>query len=98
VIQPAWGWYAVVAYVVLDMAGIVAVVAWSRRAAWGRLHELALAGGAALAYAWHAFLQQPVVGDKGVVGRAGNAVFALALLALLAVGARRSASSSTAPR
>jgi hypothetical protein len=72
-------------------------MAWSRRSAWGRLHELALAGGAALAYAWHAFLQQPVVGDKGAVARVGNAVFALALVALLVAGARRAATTTSRP-
>jgi hypothetical protein len=85
----AWWTVAVATYVALDAAVVLAVVAWSRRAGWGRRHELALAGGAATAYAWHAFVQQPVVGDKGLVGRVGNAVFALALLALLAAGARR---------
>jgi hypothetical protein len=98
VIPPAWGWWAVATYLGLGASAVVAAVIWSRRAAWGRLHELALAGGGALAYAWHAFLQQPVVGDKGAVARVGNAIFALALLALLAAGARRAANASAASR
>jgi hypothetical protein len=98
VIPPGWGWWAVAAYVVLEAAVVAAAVAWSRRVAWGRLHELALAGGAALAYAWHAFLQPPVVGGKGAVDRVGNAIFALGLLASLAIGARRAAATSAASR
>jgi hypothetical protein len=89
VIPPAWGWWAVAAYVTLFAGAIASAVAWSRRAAWGRIHELALAGGAALAYAWHAFFQHPVVGDRGTILRVGNAVLALGLLVLLAIGAHR---------
>jgi hypothetical protein len=96
-IPPEWGWWAVAAYLALEASAFVAAMAWSRRSAWGRLHELALAGGAALAYAWHAFLQQPVVGDKGAVARVGNAFFALALVALLVAGARRAATTTSRP-
>ena len=88
-IPPAWGWWAVVAYVALEAAVVAAAVTWSRRAVWCRVHELALPGGAALAYAWHAFLQQPVVGERGAVGRAGNMIFALGLFVLLGIGAKR---------
>jgi len=105
VIPPAWGWWTVAADLGLAAAVAIAAADWSRRAVWGRIHELALAGGAALAYAWHAFLQQPVVGDKGAILRAGNALFALGLLVLLGIGARRAravpgreASKGDAPR
>jgi hypothetical protein len=98
VIPPAWGWWAVAAYVALFAGVAAAAAAWSRRAAWGRLHELALAGGAALAYAWHAFLQHPVVGAQGTILRVGNVTFALGLLALLAFGARRVGESSLPSR
>ena len=94
VIPPVWGWWAVAAYLALFAGVVAAAVAWSRRAAWGRIHELALAGGAALAYAWHAFLQQPVVGERGAIGRAGNVIFALGLLVLLGVGAKRASVGS----
>jgi hypothetical protein len=68
---------------------IVLAARWSRAPAWGELHRLALAGGAALAYAWHAFIQTPAVGKGGTVDRMGNAVFAAALIALLVIAARR---------
>jgi hypothetical protein len=56
---------------------------------WSGFHSLALAGGAALAYAWHAFLQNPAVGSAGMGLRIGNAIFAAALIVLLAFAARR---------
>ena len=84
-----WGWGAVGAYLALDLLVIVLVSLWSHRAGWGGRHLLALAGGAALAYAWHAFLETPAVGPSGMVDRVGNAVFAIALLVLLGMAARR---------
>jgi hypothetical protein len=64
------------------------------------MHRLALAGGAALAYAWHAFIQQPAVGGGGISNRVGNAIFAASLIVLLAIAARRNSTfalPSTAP-
>jgi hypothetical protein len=83
-VPPSWGWWAAAADLALDVAMVVAVLRWSRRPGWGRRHQLGLAGGAALAYAWHAFPQQPVAGRGGTVDLAGNAFFALGLVALLA--------------
>ncbi len=90
-IPKAWGWRAVVAYLVLDFAVIATVLMLSHRAGWGRQHRLALAGGAALAYAWHAFIQNPAVGSGGRVDRIGNAVFAASLIVLLVIAGRRTA-------
>jgi hypothetical protein len=84
-----WGWWTVAAYLALDIVVIAAVYRWSRRAAWDGRHRLALAGGAALSYAWHAFPEHPVVGGAGVIDTIGNAVFACALIVLLTVAARR---------
>ena len=84
-----WGWATVGIYVVLDVAMIVLVRRWSRSEGWGNLHRLALAGGAALAYGWHAFIQSPVVGNGDTVLRVGNAVFFVGLVVLLTVAARR---------
>jgi hypothetical protein len=42
-----------------------------------------------VAYAWHAFIQTPAVGEGGTVDRIGNVVFAAALIAVLAIAARR---------
>lgn len=92
VVPGTWGWRAVAIYVLLDLAMIAAVSVLSHRAGWNAQHRLALAGGAALAYAWHAFTQQPAVG-KGLSGvRIGNAIFAAALVILLVIAARRTAS------
>lgn len=89
VVPKAWGWRAVGIYLALDLAMIVAVSIWSQRANWAGMHQLALAGGAALAYAWHAFTQTPVVGKNGVVNRVGNGVFAAGLVLLLWIAAAR---------
>ena len=84
-----WGWATVGIYVVLDATMITLVARWSRSEGWGNLHRLALAGGAALAYGWHAFLQSPVVPAGGATMRVGNALFLVGLAVLLAVAARR---------
>jgi hypothetical protein len=91
-----WGWRAVGIYVALFLAMIVAVSVWSRRENWARLHRLALAGGAALAYAWHAFLQAPAVGKNDALNRVGNAVFATGLIVLLWIAAKRPSRSQSA--
>jgi hypothetical protein len=89
VIPRQWAWGAVSGYVLLDLAMIALVSHWSRVTDWSKLHGLALAGGAALAYAWHAFIQTPAVGKGGTVDRIGNVVFAVALIAVLAIAVRR---------
>lgn len=98
IVPPAWGWFAVAAYLALDLAVLLPAIRWSRRQGWRALHELALAGGAAGAYAWHAFPQQPVVGARGTVDLVGNTVFAVILVALLGLAKvrRRRARPSTA--
>jgi hypothetical protein len=90
----AWGWWAVVLYLVLDLVLIMTVIALSHRAGWNSQHRLALAGGAALAYAWHAFLQNPAVGSSGRVDRIGNVIFATGLIVLLVIAARRTVNLS----
>ena len=89
VVPNAWGWRAVGIYFALDLAIIVAVSIWSQRTNWAGMHRLALAGGAALAYAWHAFVEAPAVGKNGVVNRAGNGLFAAGLISLLWIAAGR---------
>ncbi|HEV7826244.1 MAG TPA: hypothetical protein VGP02_15195 [Mycobacteriales bacterium] len=81
------GWAAAGGYVVLYAVVTAAVLRWSRRTGWGAPHVLALAGGAVLAYAWHAFPQHPVLGPAGGADLIGNAVLAAGALALVAVGA-----------
>jgi hypothetical protein len=84
-----WGWRAIGIYVALFLAMIVAVSIWSQCENWTRLHRLALAGGAASAYAWHAFIATPAVGRNDAANRVGNAVFATALIVLLWIAAKR---------
>jgi hypothetical protein len=86
VVPNAWAWKAVGIYIVLYLIMIAAVYVWSHRAGWDGRHRLGLAAGAALAYGWHAFIENPAVGKTG---RVGNAVFALALIVLLAIAARK---------
>jgi hypothetical protein len=88
-----WGWGAVGVYVLLDIVTIAVISVLSRRAGWDGRHRLALAGGAALTYAWHGFVQTPVIGKSLVIARVGNVVFAAGLVVLLAITARKTASS-----
>jgi hypothetical protein len=88
-----WGWGAVAIYLALDVAMILAVRAWSRLEGWSGLHILSLAGGAALAYAWHAFIQQPVTGKADASFRIGNAVLAAGTILLLYAAARRTSAA-----
>ena len=95
VVPPAWGWGAVAIYLALDLLMTGAAASWSRMNGWNGLHPLSLAGGAALAYAWHAFIQQPVTGKADVAMRIGNAVLALATILLLWFAARRTAAAQS---
>jgi hypothetical protein len=97
VVPNTWGWWAVALYLLLDAAVIAAVFVLSHRTGWDARHRLALAAGAALAYAWHAFIQTPAVGGAHSLRtvRIGNTIFAAALLVLLTIAARRTASQVT---
>jgi len=87
----AWAWGAVAIYLALDLIVIVAFTTMSRRSGWGGTQRLGLAGGAALAYGWHAFLQNPVDGTTGLTIRASNAICLLIVLALITFAARQQA-------
>jgi hypothetical protein len=50
--------------------------------------SFAPAGGAAMAYAIHEFIETPSIGDTGAVTRIGNMVLAVFTAGLIAVGAR----------
>jgi hypothetical protein len=91
-----WGWGTVATYLALDLLMIIAVTAWSRLEGWNGLHILSLAGGAALAYAWHAFIQQPVTGKADAAMRVGNAVLTLGTILLLYAAARRTSAAQAA--
>jgi hypothetical protein len=88
-IPKGWGWWAVTTLLALDLSMLFAVFTWSRRI-WTAQHKLALAAGAAMAYAWHSFLQVPAVGGMNMSVRIGNAIFTLAAIGLIAFAAKRS--------
>jgi hypothetical protein len=87
----AWGWLAVGVYLLLDAVVATAILVWAARRGWDERHKVALAGGAAMAYAWHAFIQIPALGTADAFGRIGNLVFALLAAILIAAGAKRTA-------
>jgi hypothetical protein len=87
----AWGWLAVAVYLLLDVVVATSILAWAARRGWDERHKLALAGGAATAYAWHAFTQVPALGTADAFGRIGNLVFAALAVILIAAGAKRTA-------
>ena len=91
----SWGWGAVAALLALDAVMLLVVLVWARRGALTLAHQLALGAGAALAYGWHAFLQNPVVGQLDVGLRVGNAIFLAAAIALIWLGAKRVAATGS---
>lgn len=94
VVPKEWAWGAVGTYLLLDVAMIALVYIGSHHIGWDGRHRLALSGGAALAYAWHAFIQNPAVGSAGKVDRIGNVIFAAGLLVLLFFAARKTVDRS----
>jgi hypothetical protein len=93
IVPSVWGWGAVAIYLALDVIVASATLTWSRRSGWNGLHTLSLAGGAALSYAWHAFIQQPVTGKADMGMRIGNAILALGTILLLYAAARRTSAA-----
>jgi hypothetical protein len=73
----------------LALLAVVGVIAWSRRRGWSDAHRLALAAGPLLTYAWSAFPQRPVLPATPTEDLVGNAVFAVATIALIGVAALR---------
>ncbi len=85
-----WNWWAAASVFALDAVALILISYWSRSTAWKPLHKLALAAGAALAYAWHSFTQPPLMDNVTlIVARVGNAVFTLIVIALIALAGRR---------
>jgi len=84
-----WGWWAAIAVLALDSFVFAAVFLWSRSSQWNMRHKLALASGAAMAYAWHAFVETPAVGQMDASVRIGNVIFALGAVALIATAASK---------
>lgn len=82
-VPSAWGWLALLLILICDLFALVAIWTWSRRIGWNLRHQFALAGGAALAYGWDSFLQQPVVPTPPFIARARNAIFMLGAVCLI---------------
>ena len=87
----------VVAYLLLYAVAVLVVRRWSTLAGWGEDHRVALAGGALLTYAWHAFPEGSLGRGNDAVDLIGNAVFAAAAAALVIVAFRRARSGSGTP-
>lgn len=62
---------------------------WSRRQHWGLPHQLALAGGTLLTYAWLGFFVATFLGQMDTIQLIGNVALTLGAIGLLAVGFRR---------
>jgi hypothetical protein len=62
---------------------------WSRRQNWGLPHQLALAGGTLLTYAWLGFFVATLLGQMDMIQLIGNIALTLGAIGLLAVGFRR---------
>lgn len=66
------------------------LITWARRTGWSERHRLGVAAGFLLTYVWHGFVQHPSVGQPtAAVDLAGDVIFGLGALALLALAARR---------
>lgn len=93
------GWWAAAIYVMLDLAVIGLVWRWSHQQDWAGQHRLALAGGAALSYAWHGFVQKHVVGSASQTEHwVGSTILTLALIVVLFIAARRNRQTVTNAR
>jgi hypothetical protein len=92
-----WGWWAVLALLAIDLTAAGLIWPWSRRAGWDQRYIVAAAGGAALAYGWHAFIETPIMAG-GLVARIGNAIFAAGALALIWLAAKRSSRAARGTR
>jgi len=97
VVPKSWGWFAAALILGLELGVAALVLVLSRRAAWRLAHQLALAAGAALSYAWHAFFEAPVLGGTGPSVRVGNGIFALGAILLIAFAARRLRAAQNQP-
>jgi hypothetical protein len=74
--------------VVLSLLGGLTLY-WSRRAAWGRRHVLALAGAALLVNAWLSFFVEPLGTPDLALKYSVNAALSMGVLTLLAFAFRR---------
>lgn len=85
---PAW---ANVGGMLLALGALAtAMLLWSRRPGWSDSHQLAVAGGLLLTYAWYGFVQVPSVGEiSPQTDLAGNIALSAVALGLLVIAAKR---------
>lgn len=91
-------WVSVLIDLALYAVAVGAIAYCSRLRGFGAAHRLALAGGALLTYAWHAFPEEPVFPASYAADLAGNAVFAAGAVALLVIAALRLRTADAAGR
>ncbi|WP_214320605.1 hypothetical protein [Nonomuraea sediminis] len=82
-------WLAIVTLVAAEAGMAVLALTWSARQGWGAGHRMALAGGALLTYAWHAFFTGPLVPSTPTMDLVSHLVFGLGALVLLGLAARK---------
>lgn len=95
-VPPRLGWGAVALQLAIDAIFLAFLAVFARRARWSPLHTCSVAAAGALIYGIHAFLQPPLAGGSGTVAVAGHIIFLAIALALIAIGARRSAAPALA--
>jgi hypothetical protein len=83
-------WIDAAVMLAIDVLAAVLLVTWSRRTGWTQQHATAVAGGALLTYAWHAFPQSPISATSHTADLIGNAVFALIAVGVIALAAVKS--------
>lgn len=75
---------------VIEAVAVIMITVWSRRLGWGDRQILALAAGALIAYAWHAFTTPPAFDTApAVIARISEVVFAALALAAVWIAGRR---------
>lgn len=87
-----WGWWAFVILLAIDLVFLVLALRWTVRPGWGPFHVFAMGAAAALAYAWHSFIQPQVVGKPDAVALVGKVIFALGTIVIIWLGAMRTRS------
>jgi len=84
------GVVAVGVYLLLDAVVAAAILFWAARKAGMNVTSCS-AGGAAMAYAWHAFITDSRAGDSRRFRQNWDLVFAVLAVILIAAGAKRTA-------
>lgn len=89
VARPEKTWAGLIAGVLLLIAAWYMLRRWSRSSWWSIRHRLALVSGTLLTYAWLGFFVTNLLWPEDGIAWAGNALFALAAVALVVVMAKR---------